>query len=327
MTAAWRTTDLEGLVAHHMAGPAFARRIAEQEGENLNTDDRNLLEYGFARNLGRGAVFGPHEIWVLSHQLGLDRPAITGQVDWARVDARRVQWFGAERAEVIPPEWPSSLRLLHEQVTSYDAGDLAGVRKAWLALPREPETPFELAMVGEALAAAGEEPALAFADRLGDVRPAEGLAIRARCFLAQGKVPDAALVLRDALVAYRQDPWAYRDLMQRTVQLAPALAGTDPALGAMLLDALAQPFAVMNLESVRQWVRLKLTVALRPERCTEAFAAYEQSIPWSEWFLTQRLGCYKARDHALASSAEKDLAAFLDAKPPRLIVGGIGASP
>ena len=41
------------MLAHHVARPSLARRLGE--GVALNTDDRNRVEFGFAKNLGNFA--------------------------------------------------------------------------------------------------------------------------------------------------------------------------------------------------------------------------------------------------------------------------------
>ena len=51
MKDAWRTDEVEGLLARFVAGPELARRLKDS-GAPLNTDDRNALEFGFARTLG-----------------------------------------------------------------------------------------------------------------------------------------------------------------------------------------------------------------------------------------------------------------------------------
>ena len=55
LAAVWRTADLEGFLAHYVAGPAVARELAREQA--LNTDDRTLVEYAFARHLGLGKAF------------------------------------------------------------------------------------------------------------------------------------------------------------------------------------------------------------------------------------------------------------------------------
>src|ERR1700674_4870656 len=47
----WRVDDVEGFVAHHLAGMRTAEELAAKAP--MNTDDRTIVEFGFARTVGR----------------------------------------------------------------------------------------------------------------------------------------------------------------------------------------------------------------------------------------------------------------------------------
>ena len=49
---AWRAIDVHGLLAHYIANDEVARRIARSAGVDLNTDDRNVVEFRLARSVG-----------------------------------------------------------------------------------------------------------------------------------------------------------------------------------------------------------------------------------------------------------------------------------
>src|SRR6185503_15590617 len=76
--------DLEGVLARRLAGTTTVRELGSAPGIEPNTDDRNQLEYAFARAVGSGSA----SLTLLLRQLGMarnDRAAVTGDVDWARV--------------------------------------------------------------------------------------------------------------------------------------------------------------------------------------------------------------------------------------------------
>ncbi|HVE72371.1 MAG TPA: fused MFS/spermidine synthase, partial [Thermoanaerobaculia bacterium] len=83
----WRTTDMEGFLAHFFTNEDFARAAAKQ-AEAINTDDLTVIEFGFARSIDAGTA--------LQDQLARDaertrtmRPRIRGTVDWASVERQR----------------------------------------------------------------------------------------------------------------------------------------------------------------------------------------------------------------------------------------------
>src|SRR5262249_20573772 len=49
LAAAWRSIDLEGFLSHHVARSSLAKKVALAEQGRFNTDDRTLVEFGFAR--------------------------------------------------------------------------------------------------------------------------------------------------------------------------------------------------------------------------------------------------------------------------------------
>ena len=74
-------------MSHFVAGPALARAIAEQE-QILNTDDRTLVEFAFARTANHQGGFDATELLATARARGEDRPAVRGEVEWDRVDGR-----------------------------------------------------------------------------------------------------------------------------------------------------------------------------------------------------------------------------------------------
>ena len=68
LAAVWRTADLEGFLAHYVAGPTVARDLAREQ--TLNTDDRTLVEYAFARHLGLGRHFNIETVEQLARDRG-----------------------------------------------------------------------------------------------------------------------------------------------------------------------------------------------------------------------------------------------------------------
>src|SRR5439155_1624325 len=51
MEKAWRVSGLEGFLSHYVAQAPLARVLAERGGNARNTDDKNSIEFAFARSL------------------------------------------------------------------------------------------------------------------------------------------------------------------------------------------------------------------------------------------------------------------------------------
>ena len=85
LTKIWRVTDLEGFLAHYIANDSFTRKMASSKKWISNTDDRNAVEFAFARTVGRFKGFEIAQLREIAHRQGEDRPAITGIVYWSSV--------------------------------------------------------------------------------------------------------------------------------------------------------------------------------------------------------------------------------------------------
>ena len=84
---AWRVDTAEGFLARLFANEDFARAAARQ-AEEINTDDRTVIEFGFARSID--AATNLHDqIARDSVRLKASRPRVKGAIDWAEVERQR----------------------------------------------------------------------------------------------------------------------------------------------------------------------------------------------------------------------------------------------
>ncbi len=310
----WRVGDLEGVLARHLASAGLVRAVAQQEGAALNTDDRNMLELGFARSVGNDLGFSEIELLTLARARGEDRPTVTGgAVDWDLVEEERAVFEGVAGRMPTPPRGASPD--MAKRIRAYAAHfthDHRGVLAAWRDQPREPRTPFELGMVGQALADAGDDAAIPLLDRLRAIEPAEADALLAVLRVRQHKPAEAATPLEAAFRAYHAEPFARRDVMRTALVDLTLGAGQDRALARRLMDALAEPFAAYMLEDERRDTLLKLASRVDFRGlCAPALARFEPNVPWRRELLAVRRACYAETNGARLAAADADLRAFL----------------
>jgi spermidine synthase/MFS family permease len=309
---AWRVTDAEGFLARFVARPSLARAIAEQETLRVNTDDRNLLEFAFAR--GAGLPGGIDDaLLMIARARGEDRPEITGgPVDWMSVEDQRLEMLvGAGRTPVAPPGAPRDLARRAEAYVQFNAHDMVGATAVWATQARKPARILELEVMGEALADLGDPEAGALSDRLRAYEPAEADALRARLLFQEGRLAEATDTLIAAFVRYREDPWPDPDLMRRAISEVAVPLAADRASARRLYDALAAPFVLHMLEAER--LRARVELASRADKdglCVEALAPYEPEVPW-DGSLIARARCYAAAHDPRAAKAQDDVDAYL----------------
>jgi spermidine synthase len=299
MSNAWRSESLEGFLGHFIAPDSLARALAKNE--ELNTDDRTPIEFGFARGLGGKERFDMNELAALARARGEDRPAIAG-VDWNRVDA--------ERATI---SWVNSPGARHKAAVDYENGHLMDVVNAWRAMRWAPVNSGELVELGESLADAGDDAAAAFAEQLRPLRPIDADAIEARLQFRRSNHAASSALLQRVFAAARREPWASVDLLGRSLDIAVILSKQRP-YAAPLFRALEQPFAAGQWNDTRRQERAQIGADM--EGCgPHTVAALRALEPWAVWeepMLRQRAKCYGTRE------AREDLEEFRRSEPEPL---------
>lgn len=316
----WRAVDVHGLLAHYLANDQVARAIAASPGVEVNTDDRNVVEFGLARSVGRGTLMVA-ELRGVARASGFARPPLEDApaIGWPAVDTAWLAYNASEgqffegQLQGPPEEQARQAALLRY----YQNGDAAAARELWRQQTEPPRDPSELTMVADIIALTGSDEALPFIERLRGYDPGEADTILAGLRVAQGRYADAAAALEAALLRFRTDPWPTLRFQEKAVQIADVLAARDPSLAARTFEALGQPFAVRAIEDTRRITYAELTARFDfVGKCREAIDALEPNVPWTERFLRMRRDCYQATEDGRLAQAALDLEEFLRFQAP-----------
>ena len=92
---AWKVHDLEGFLARFLGTDAFVDQL--RPGRDLyvpNTDDRNFLEYGFAKTVGMATGFLRRDAARGGDvtRVSIVRRFAGGEIDWDLVEKRRTEF-------------------------------------------------------------------------------------------------------------------------------------------------------------------------------------------------------------------------------------------
>jgi spermidine synthase len=325
LTRIWGVEGVEGLYSGYVATPDFGRAVRKAEGNAINTDDHPILEFGFAKNLGRFGLFRLGDLYDLVKARHENRPVTRGApLDWSRVDEQRVA-RAAYWEDIIPDADPRGERAARLRIAARHAWaqeNFPLTCASWFGQPEPPQSHADRLLVAECLAAQGDPRTPQYAALLTPEQPIETGLVMATWLANTGHPAAAGERLLVALAAYRDDPWVYRPLVRRTLPLGERLAHLDPALAPRLYAAFSQPFATHMFEQKRLLSRIWISRAVDARNlCIEAIAPLEPHVPWEEPFLTYRYQCYHAHHHPLEFSAERDLERFRADAPPRLAEG------
>jgi predicted membrane-bound spermidine synthase len=317
----WGVEGAEGFYAGFLASGDFARDVAAHEPGWINTDDRPILEFGFARNLGRSGLFNQSELVALLAARGQAGPAVRGALDPARVDEMRsvrAAFWRQKAQDPRPGLAPAAVARIQAR-QAHATTDLAQACARWRSQPAQPILDLDLLLVAECLAAGGHPSAPEHAERLRRERPVEAEIVLGIWHRVGDREDEAARHLAAAFREARNRPWTFMPLLERGLQLAMRVGRQSPRRAMILQEALAEPFAVRLVESDRLLVRLELAHATRrPDLCAAAFASWEPHVPWQEYLLLWRFQCYEQTGHPLRSRALRDLQEFLEDAPPKL---------
>jgi spermidine synthase len=315
MRDVWGVDDAEGFLAHHVANEDFTRQIVAL-GADPATDDRNPLEYAFARGVGRSALRADAELFALSRGLRADRPKVAGAIDWDLVERRRAM-LGPD---ALRADAPPSLRDLYSAVRAYDSGELRTAGDLWRASSLTAQTPYERRLDAATAVAAGDPGSPELLDVLARERPGAAHVFRAQ-YLFNTKEPEKALAeLEQGLEAYRGGrEWIDTNAAAGAFDLAAQL-GVVPLFRPRVLAATAQPLSVAAAEGKRLAVRARMVPPNDPA-CVAVWGDLEPSVDWDKASLSKRYGCYYAQHAPLTDRAAEDLTTFLEQAPSEVGMG------
>ncbi len=310
LAGAWGVGGAEGFYTGFVAVPSFARRLASG-GAPPNVDDLPVIEFGFARSLGR-SLFSLAQLRRTVPPAERRPPGLDG-LDW-----QRVRELAVVRGLATSQEGPgmnstiaAQARWLAERMRAL--GQSAPPESAATS-PGRDSSPVATLLAAEELAEQGDARVVALARSLLPGHPVEAHALLARWCLRSGRRDAALGELVQSLVGYRRDPWPWPPLMRRVFDLADE-AGRDPAAARRLLPALTEPFAVHLFEINRRLTRIILSERAGGGACRAAFHELEPYPLWVEPLLRQRAACYAEVGDPLAERAEADLRQYVDDRP------------
>lgn len=306
---AWMTDSAEGVLAHMIADDALAAHVARTTREPVNTDDRNVVEFGFARSVGAKRGNPVSELRSLATALGMRDGSFRGTFDPALVRRYRAT------SPLIAAADPIEQRALGAATLAYKQRRFAEALAAWERTGLTPISHPETLLVAESLAQTRDPRCLELLEQLRRFDPVDPLLVEAFYRMNTNEPAAAAQLIARAFELYRSWPWADDALVAHAVIVADMLAkGGEPAMVELFARSFLQPFAVGLAEERR---RLFLFLAARRierevcgPRTLAALSLFEPDTPWERDFLATRARCYEAAGNPLATVAKQELDRF-----------------
>jgi spermidine synthase len=314
LRVAWRSSGLPGFFGRYLAGDRLARAIGSAPGVQINTDDRNIVEFGFARSLGRDYQM-VSQIRALAREVGATRPPVDSTaLDWAAVEMAWVSQIAAEGGVIqLNPQASPSDRIRQRALIHYYREDnLEAARVVWAQQSEPPADQNEVAMVADIQATAGAPEAVSTIERLREFHAGEADVMLAELRFAQRDYDGAATALERAFATFRRDPWALPRFTQKGVARAQLLGASNPGVAQRMIAALREPFAVKVADHRRRVAVAFLTSNVDFKAlCADAIGALEPNVPWSGDFLALRRDCYAETGSTRLAAATRELNEYL----------------
>jgi len=319
IASSWRATTITDFLAHYVGGPPLARAVTARRGVEINTDDRNVVEFGLARALGRGDGGHVPALRGLALGLGATHSVVSDPetIDWGAVDTAWVAYNASHKRFVQPAKGSAveEARRAALMAYYYDQSDPAAAAREWPA-DAAPRDLLELTMVADLRAGAAKPDAEALITQLRRYQATEADVLLAKLRVAQNRLDDATDLLEGVSIRLRQDPWPLLRYKELALALAERVAATSAARNMRLQRAIDQPFSIQALEDTR--LKISASLALRlddPKACLAPVAALDPYTPWSAAYLSLRRDCYRRAGDSRLGLAERDLAVFMAAEP------------
>jgi predicted membrane-bound spermidine synthase len=320
---AWRATDVEGFLGHHVANNQLTTAIASSKSVSLNTDDRNVIEFGLARAVGVGELSVAVAVREFAARIHANRPDIAdaAMVNWPAVDTAWLSFESSEGGTQATPMAPAPSEAARRAalVSYYQRNDRATAYAALQQMTAPSAAPDDVAMLADVTASLGSDDALPLIGRLREFDDGTADTVMASLKFHQSRFDEAADALEHAFERFRTNPWAVLRFKQQAVDLADTLAVRQPQLAGRMAAALQKPFSIGAMNEQRLLTLASLSQAGDFKgTCRAAVAPLEAHLPWTEPFLVLRRNCYAVTSDLQFERATRDLLDYLSGQPAPL---------
>jgi spermidine synthase len=313
----WRVTDLEGVFAHYVAHSRLADAVTTGDAR-VSTDDRNRLEFAFARTVGRKTGFDSEVLYSLSCERGYDKPVLkNGDLDWDQVADRRVSALMLDGEKDFDiNSGTEGWRARTAAKAAFVKGEVQAALSCWRSQPQKPNDLMELMMLSYCLALQGDDQTVGCVEQLRRYEPTEADAVLAQYLWRKGRGSEAFGLMDKSMRSFRVDPWATKSMMGALMETAKIICkqpGQQPQ-AVRLYDLLGEPFAVKLLDTERWLARMEMAKYLDDCQLThltrDVVREMEPYVPWTRDFLQVRTECYGRAGDTKALAAARDLELF-----------------
>ncbi len=317
MAATWYTHSLEGFLSHFVAGNKLHESSSNTFPDLINTDDRNLLEYGFAKSLGKKDLLIELKLRNLAVELNDSRARVSSaeQVDWQLVYMNYIGSLNDKPKDVVSYPLDEKGRQDFKAFEAFDRNDFKTVTTIWHTPELVPDVSMLKLIAAFSYAMQSDEKALEFLAPVESQFPHEANCVRLTLFRSQKKYEQAVASLVSTLEYLHKQPWLHPIFNKVLIDYTKAIASERPELCAPFLKLLLDPFAVYFSDIERLYYAIDVAAVTGDyESLSKVFRQFEPNPIWEEHYLSLRYKAYETMNDPLAAKAYADYQLFLKQK-------------
>lgn len=304
----WNATELESVLAHYVCGRATVDEIRSTPPPPAITDDRNLLEYRFARTVGKTGGFDADQLRRIATRRGDARISTSDtEIDWQLVQDSQFYLYGS-----LPGVVPDAACLTRKKALDLFPEDCRSVIRVWESQPRAPQLLHEVTSLAQAYALLQPEKAKPLIAKLALAEPTSAKILTAQLISQEGRDAEAQALLLEAFRELHVNPWIQILIAKDSFTLAWVHATRSPEFARELYAVINRPLALGAFEETRREHELRLAFLIGPQTVQASLAVSEPIVPWNEEFLRARAEAYSLTASPWAARAEADLQAFYE---------------
>lgn len=311
----WRVNDSAGFLARYVCGSQTLDSIVADSHFRPNTDDRNLLEYAFAKSVGKTTPFSITDLQAKAISLNDDLPLSVSQEERDKIIRRRMSMH-AYLGGIVPVD--NSLSKNEQQrahaLNAYLQKNFVHANALFDSAGVDELCPVEAVLYAHTCAESKKPIDPQILETVKQHSLTEFHAIQAIAKNRNKQYAEAAQHINEMLSELQTDPWALSQILRASFVPMVEIAERDRNAGAQFFEGLSSPFAMHRMADERLLVRYLIAENLTEKKALEAMQALEPHVPWRESLLLARARIYGTTNHPLREQARKDLLEFTSQK-------------
>ncbi|MGE4181276.1 MAG: spermidine synthase, partial [Limisphaerales bacterium] len=306
LARAWFGRTVEDFMARHFAGSSTATKLAAG-ARTVNTDDRNVLEYGLARTqLGQAGFYYQDLLRAAIVAEDDQPPHLRSVLNQPMLLEARLQLFASEQElKDLPRELQGAALGRSRAIAAWSRGGYAEVLSSWQGPAVSPADQLMLAI--SAGQAGTPEQARPLLEAIEDNWAADAWVATAWVAYRQGAHAQAVGHLGQAFRSMEIQPWVKPKSLDLLIDLSALLVAERPQEAERMLEFWKTPLSVGQLGRSTQIAWYRISYRLPFIRRLEVLDALGEEHPWTREFLEFKLGTLEGVGHPLAPTARREL--------------------